>query len=254
MATFQLEATQAVGPGLEVVAAYGLTELPEGIFVEVTDYDGDMHMPPSPALAPEAGVFVDQDSATGVNAGVAEVKPLPGSTSESRVTYYTLELANASLSRRQVFGAVTVPGLDARALAAEQLSRNAITAAVADMLPHMTEESVEILRIIAEARQMSGEMSSAARVEFAVAPLESAPANAMDRIEARLILLSLGGNDTARFSKSLLGRLAEAGTKLPVDTHVQVGESRQFFPHRLGRSLAVGPAGAAKDPNLDIIV
>merc|ERR1712142_1206759 len=118
----------------------GLTELPEGIFVEVTDYDGDMHMPPSPALATEAGVFVDQDSATGVNAGVAEVKPLPGSTSESRVTYYTLELANASLSRRQVFGAVTVPG----------------------------------------------ETSSAARVEFAVAPLENAPANAMDRIEARL--------------------------------------------------------------------
>jgi len=358
-AEFQLNATRVVGPGLEVVAAYGNTELPEGVFGGVTDYHSNM--PPSPAFAPEAIVFTDQDNATGVIAGAAEVKPVLGAATEGRVTYYKLELANvigepvgdlgrvdangddplhflipptllpagvvqllaragnhvglgaggslfrfvdapavahipqkleklvqgseategsgsssgvgvlepwlprASITEEQrvvwpptsaaehatgkasspqscLLGAITVPTLDAHALAAKSHLREAIAAAVASRLPHATKVSVEIVGITAEAGQMASEISPAATVKFQVALLEGAPAKALDRIEARLILLSLGGSDAARFNKELLERLAGAGANLPADTHVQVAEPWQLPPRKLERSLAVGPA------------
>jgi len=204
-AEFQLNTTQAVGPGLEVVAAYGSTELPEGVFVGVTDYYSDM--PPPPAFAVEAiGTTITEEQRV--------VRP-PASAAERAK-------GGASLPRSRVMGVVTVPALDVHALSAESLFREAIVAAIAGVLPHVTKESVEILRITTEAGQMTGEMSPAATVEFQVALLGGMPAKAVHQIEARLILLSLGGNDAARFNKDLLERLAGAGAELPADTHVQV--------------------------------
>lgn len=84
--------TEVLGSGIEVVAAYGKTELPTGTFAAVVDYTEDMR--PSPAAAPLAVHFADTDPAPAIVAGMVQVEPSPQAVAAG-VRFYVVQFADA---------------------------------------------------------------------------------------------------------------------------------------------------------------
>jgi len=295
-AEFQLEATAPQGRGLEVVPAYGASELPQGVFVEVVDFDDSM--PPSPGLAPASIHFADTDSAAEVVAGAAEEVPLdtkvdsdrsgvareqklhsvssdgresklkasrpddllepwlrrPGAAEERHVLWPAHSAALLLASRAaddHISCAVTLPGLDARAVVAPSV-RAAFRDAIHAELPFAGPKSVTITKILSISNPAAATESGSARavdttVQFRVEPGRDAPPHAVDRVEARLILLSLGGPVAERFNRDLMRRLAAAGAKLPAETRSQVQQPQQVTRKKSGRALAAATPVIADD-------
>jgi len=166
--------------------------------------------------------------------------------------------ASPPRSGRRILCTVTLPGLEAHAVGPEL--RKALTRAFAAGLPHVEEGDVRVTQVMAAAGAGGGahwppRSKGAARpaaeqkgrttvVQFEVEAAAGARANALDRVEARLILLGQGGTTAGHFGKAFLTALGRTGVRLPKGTRierVEVGEPQQVMPRKVGRHLSAAP-------------
>jgi len=273
---FQLESVAPLGQGLEIVPAYGKTEMSRGVFVKVVDRNTTI--PPS-AGVPATGTMPSMESNTMVRQGLMHTslsKATGPAGQKAKTTMHngTLEpwLHQWSASKAQnvvwptrsaavlkatqsvqsrILGAITIPGLDAHS-AVEPSLHVALKRALVDGLPQVQDEDVTVVRVLeapgttltAEAGHVRTKAVSAATLEFEIRQPHGAKPSALDRIEARLILLSKAGPSAERFDRELVAKLAEVGRTLPAGTRTRVREPQQIIPKRHGRSLAA----VASDP------
>lgn len=158
---------------------------------------------------------------------------------------------------------LTIPGLEASVAAREDV-RAAFARVLAAELPLVAAGDVRVLRVLAASgaaaarvarggRQLSeavkrslSQHAAAALVEFEVSTPAHGPAGALDKAEARLILLSQGGGAAARFDKALMAELLATGA-LPPGAAVQRTRVRE--PQELGPKLlhwGTPPASAGR--------
>jgi len=145
-----------------------------------------------------------------------------------------------------LMSSVTFSGVDSRSMFGSPF-RKAFAEAVQAQLPFVGVEGVTITRILEVASKSGASPSGsskggapvAATVEFRLRPPAGVPARAVDQIESRMILLSIGGSGAERFNRELFERLAAAGVRLPAGARSRVGAPQQVASRRRsGRSLA----------------
>lgn len=256
MAEFELEPTAAQGWGLEVVAAYGTAEFAGGAFAQVVDRDG----PTAPPLGLAALTAMELRGQ--LDAGTVRASPTTAPSLGAQRQAHTTWSADARSELTGLVAAfglvrcsVVVPGLDA-VVAAQSTIRAAFSRAIAMSLPSTSAGDVHVVRVRAvtaaqalhvppggrrlkEAveRALSAHSSMAA-VDFEVEP--SASKGTLDRVEARLILLSMGGPPAARLDAALVAELQAAGAALPLLSQCR---SRVGEPQLLGPTMLAGGQG-----------
>uniref|UniRef100_A0A7S2EZ56 Uncharacterized protein n=1 Tax=Alexandrium andersonii TaxID=327968 RepID=A0A7S2EZ56_9DINO len=123
--------------------------------------------------------------------------------------------------------------------AAAPALRAAFEQAVAKAMPAALSPEVRLTRIF-------GARGDSSEVEFEARLAHGSSALALDRVEARIILLSVGGDSARHFEHGLLEALAAAGAKLPQGARVRVAGPKQVSPRKTaGRQLAAS-AGAPR--------
>eukprot|EP00421_Protoceratium_reticulatum_P006270 CAMPEP_0168364752 /NCGR_PEP_ID=MMETSP0228-20121227/4368_1 /TAXON_ID=133427 /ORGANISM="Protoceratium reticulatum, Strain CCCM 535 (=CCMP 1889)" /LENGTH=316 /DNA_ID=CAMNT_0008377519 /DNA_START=89 /DNA_END=1036 /DNA_ORIENTATION=+ len=164
------------------------------------------------------------------------------------------EVLEEGTRQGRIVGSILVPGLDPLELTPSV--RAAFERAFVAGLPHVAVGGVRALRVFAISNDTAGVMippdrrlseavqhslnkhAGALEVEFNVAVAPDAPATGLDQVEARLILLSMGGKTAERFDAELTAALAAAGAALPTGTRTCIGEPQQLGPlDRRGRVL-----------------
>merc|ERR1712039_292058 len=95
--------------------------------------------------------------------------------------------------------------------------------ALATQLPGVEESGVRILRLLSVGAETM-------KVEFEIEPAAHSQASALDRIEAQLLLMSVGQRATSRLQVALTEGLAASGLALPGQSgslHLAVGAPQQ---------------------------
>jgi len=236
-ATLQISASKPLGVALEVVAAYQDTELPHGPWVEILDHTQEM--PPLPSFGIVAGpievnAIIEEDigtshllssSSVSVASDVGTTVPsLPSEPwlhqsppPEGEEYLQVWSASSIAMAGNHVLGAAIVPGLDASAITSH--FRGAFQRILAAGLPSIDEGEVRLLRVLASSGGAGEAM--AAKLDFVVVPTRGQ--GDLDRVEARLILLSKGGGAAKRFSEALAAELHRYGQAAPV-LRIRFGE------------------------------
>jgi len=151
-----------------------------------------------------------------------------------------------------------VPGVAAFALTPAQ--REAFASGIAAGL-HLEPEDVRVTRVLATSgpaamttvlglppsnavASVMQQHSKATTIEFTISPARPEASVALDRAEARLILLSRGGLAAERFDQSLVQRITAAGVALPTtDVRTLVAVPQQVGLRAAGAARAAALAG-----------
>uniref|UniRef100_A0A7S4QRP1 subtilisin n=1 Tax=Alexandrium monilatum TaxID=311494 RepID=A0A7S4QRP1_9DINO len=142
---------------------------------------------------------------------------------------------------------VELPDVEAEAVVGQK-SREALRDAIHAGLPFVGKDGVRVTKVLAKTPAAAehgsprSRRAAAATAEFRVEPSQGAPPHAVDRIEARLILLGMGGPSAKRFSEELVKRLRAVGVRLPAGARVHVGLPQQVLRRRPGRALTAAAA------------
>lgn len=255
-AKFALDAVEPLGSGFEVVAAHGKFELPKGQIVDFGDASGHG------AVVDTLSVPIATQPRPGQALKSSEpwLQPAPSMGRHGTLVWSgspRVMVADLAAKFGRVRSSIVVPGLAAR-FAMRPGIRSIFSRVLAEELPHVAAGDIHIVRMlkvsdIPAAKPSQGRKLTGAKakkkgllVEFEVEPPAGDSQAGLDRIEAKLILLSMGGPVAARFDLSLSSQLHAAGVvphSLPIHTQVQQ-------PQHLGPRLLVG----AKPRRMDGLV
>jgi len=142
-----------------------------------------------------------------------------------------------------------VPGLDAKKVMPGL--RRVFEEALASGLPHTGPSGVRVVRVLGARSDAVKAQSLEAVVEFEVTPTSGDTVTSLDRIEARLILLSKGGQSAGELSQVLLASLAKAGVKLAENTRFLVSEPLQMGLTSPSRRLSEVSTAAVEEVMLE---
>mmetsp|Transcript_32854 Transcript_32854/g.94378 ORF Transcript_32854/g.94378 Transcript_32854/m.94378 type:complete len:1249 (+) Transcript_32854:47-3793(+) len=262
----RVEAGRPGGRGVEVVPAYGRTELPQrGLYARVQDDDGEQSAPPKSSSAAKLAAsqaanadIVKAAAATPARASPQRqpqepwLRPRQSAWRERRVVWPAGDEASSTIARARrshVWASLAVPGLDAKKVMPGL--RRVFEEALASGLPHTGPSGVRVVRVLGARSDAVKAQSLEAVVEFEVTPTSGDTVTSLDRIEARLILLSKGGQSAGELSQVLLASLAKAGVKLAENTRFLVSEPLQMGLTSPSRRLSEVSTAAVEEVMLE---
>jgi len=257
-AELDVDATEILGSGFEVVPAYGANELTSrAIVVDITDSTSTSASTALPGnkrrlTASQASQYKRSDTTS--HQSVEEFPPIetpepkqqserwlhrPMPNSEGRVLWVehrAVQLSEVAARPGRVRGSFTVSGLD-EAAATQPAVRSAFARSLAAQLPSIEDGRMQLVRILSV-------RSGMVKIEFEVELSANSQVADLDRIEAELLLLRTGQRAAARFDAALTAGLAASGLAMltQIDSwHAVVGSPQQLSPKMLASTLV--PAG-----------
>jgi len=252
-ANLALDGVQVQGVGFEVVAAFGKFELLEGVSVQVNIEDNgqdSFSLPPSiDSLSMPLQTFSSAARQSAMEGRRNETEPWlqmdANIKSNANVVWSRgpIEIfSDLATSFGRVRCSITVSDLSLRSILKPSV-RKAVSQAVADELGYVTPEDVQVIRMLKVSHSPLAsfppdasklQSRKAMLFEFEIEPPTSNPQGGLDRVEAKLILLSMGGDAFSKFAKSLGNRFQQAGVAISKSGLVRASMQQ---PQHLGPRL-----------------